>query len=229
MKQIKFKKLLKTLKTDFKLEFLLSLIPISALIWAVWQIMILSKYNAVALFSWSQVFSDTAILIMLILAFAVWYFTKELFEELSPTKTEKIRWFMFINYSIFLLIILISFLKFANLYFVALIFFFLIWYTTSIFSKVGTTEKKINWKYWIFIFPTLPLIILLGFFIMLYKFFGMWYSYLYKNIQVKVNEEYIPVNYMNDKFIIYWEWKVLPNNWNNEFLIKKIPGLNEWK
>lgn len=224
MKQIKFTKLLKTLKTDFKLEFLLSLIPISALIWAVWQIMILSKYNAVALFSWSQVFSDTAILMLLILSFAVWYFTKELFEELSPNKTEKFRLFMFINYSIFLLISLISFLKFANLYFVALAFLFLIWYTTSIFSRVGTTEKKINWKDWVFIFPTLPLTILLAVFMILYFFFGMWYSYLYKNIEVKVNEEYIPVNYMNDKFIIYWEGKVLPNNWNNEFQIKEIPG-----
>lgn len=224
MKQTKLKKILKTLKTDFKLEFLLALLPISALVWIIGQVTILSKYNAVVFFSWSQVFSDTAILIMLIVAFAVWYFIKELFDTLSPSKTEKFRWFMFIVYSIFLIILFISLFKFTNLYFVALSFFYLIWYTTSIFSKVWTPAKKIDWKYWIFIFPTLPLTILLAVFIMLYGFFGMWYSYLYKNIEVKVNEEHIPVNYMNDKFIIYWEGKVLPNNWNNEFQIKEIPG-----
>lgn len=226
MKQIKFNKLLKTLKTDFKLEFWIALFPISAIVWIIWQIIILSKYNAVALFSWSQVFSDSAILIMLVLSFAIWYISKDLFYKLSPTKTEKFRGFMFIIYTIFLILFIIPLFKFVNLYFATLSFFFLIWYITSITSNIWKSKKKFDEKYWIFVVPTIPLIIILAMFIVAYWFLGMWYSYLYKNIEVKVNWEYIPVNYMNDKFIIYWEWKVLPNNWDKEFLIKKIHGSN---
>lgn len=222
MKQIKFKKLIKILKTDFKLEFLLSLLPISVLVWIIWQVTILSKYNAVVFFSWSQVFSDTAILLMLVLAFGIWYFVKELFYELSPSRTEKLRWFMFIIYSIFLIVILMSIFKFTNIYFMALSLFFLFWYSISSLYKLWIQDKKINEKYWIFIFPSLPLVIFLLSFTLLYSFFALWYSYLYKNIEVKVNTGYAQVNYMNDKFIIYWEGKILPNNWYNEFQIKRI-------
>ena len=54
-----------------------------------------------------------------------------------------------------------------------------------------------------------------------------WYSNIYKNIEIKLDNMSYQVKYMNDKYIIYWTWEILSNNEDIKFIINWTEGLNK--
>lgn len=224
---MKLNKILKSLKKESKITFWLSLLPITLLVGILWQITILSKYNAVVFFSWWQVLNDTAILMLLIVAYFLWYFTYNFFKTLKPTLWEKWRGFLFIIYSFLLLSLIIYIFWIYNIYYVWIFLIYILWYLQSILNwTINNNDKKnLNMKYWIFIIPSISLYLIYLIFSILLCFSILVYHFLYTNIEIKMDNINHQINYINDKYIIYSSWsvtKIIPNDWKNEFIIKDM-------
>ena len=168
---MKLKTLSKKIKKDLKSTHLLAIIPLTALIWIIWQVTMLSKYNAVAFFSWTQVFSDSAILMLLIIAYFSWLFSNFIFKDLKPNFYEKFRWFMFIVYFIFIFLFLAYLIKYDNIYFLALPAMYIFWYVTPYLDIWAKKISKKSVDKYIFIFPTSILTIVIAGYLVLISFF----------------------------------------------------------
>lgn len=198
------------------------ILPISALIGILWQVTILSKYNAVVFFSWSQVFVDTALMFLPIISFISGLLSYIIYcNVLKPKWKEKWIAFIFIIFSIILFALILWLIWYINLYLFNLCFFFLFGYITNFaFITSGIWEKMDPEKY-SFLFPSAILGLVLAAGIVITSFFNIWYNHLYSNIQIQIESKKYKVQYMNDKYIIYSDGKVIPNNDSVKFVISK--------
>ncbi|EKD44714.1 MAG: hypothetical protein ACD_71C00032G0002 [uncultured bacterium (gcode 4)] len=224
---MKINKIVKYLKEKVNLGYWFSItLSTTLLIWILWQIIILSKFNAIVFFSWSQIFSDTAILFIPVLALFSGHFSYKFLNKFKIVLTVKARSFLFLIEIIFILwVVYITLCQYlvttVNLYFLNLTVFFLFWFLLSIFDK-KVEEKKVDFDKWIFAFPALVLSLVLLLFLILLWIFNILYHYIYTNIYVNIDNTQYKVQYMNDKYIIYWSWNVIPNDWKNRFVVKDI-------
>jgi hypothetical protein len=219
---MKLKKIHKFIKQKLKLDYwMLFLIPITAFIWIVAQIWILSQYNAVALFSWWQVFSDSAIILPLILSLITWYISYLIFLKLKPNKLDNTLAIFYLFVFGLVSIIILSLISVKNIYLLGLFIFFFFWYISSIINSidVGQKSNKEIWKYiipwWIYIF----------FFMLFVVIFWMWWVMLWfinQGLEIQIDWTEYDIQYMNDKYIIYWEWEVLKIEGSN-YKIKLLP------
>lgn len=221
---MKLHKILKSIKKESKITFWLSLLPITLLVGILWQIAILSKYNAIVFFSWWQVLNDTAIVMLLIISYIWWYFSYNFFKTFKPNLPEKWRGFLFIIYSFFLITIIFYFLWIFNIYLIWIFIFYIFWYFQSILDWTIKNNENVNFnlKYWIFIISSIPLYIIYLLFILILCFSILVYNFIYQNIEIKIEKINYKINYMNDKYIIYSSWsetKIIPNDWKNDFII----------
>lgn len=228
------KELIKTLENEFNLNFFIKVaLPFSLLIWILWQIIILSRFNSVVLFSWGQVFTDTTILVIPLTVFIIWYNSFNIlkrFYAFNISCWHKILWLISILFYIFIFLglILDIFLKY-NYYLIIMCFSYLVWYICYLIwafdydskpSKSKNIEKtRIILSY---LFPFIIIIFISSLSVALYWLFNMQYTLLYNNIKIKINNIDYKVEYMNDKYVIYLTWsdiKVAHNNDENEILI----------
>jgi len=219
---MKLKKIHKYVKEKLKLDYwMLFLIPITAFIWIVAQIWILSQYNAVALFSWEQVFSDSAVILPLLLSLITWYVSHQIFLKLKPSKFDNALAIFYLFTFGFVSIIILSLVSINNIYLLGLFIFYFFWYISSIINNIniGWKSNKEMWKYiipgWIYIF----------YFSLFVVVFGLWWIMLWfinQGLKININWTEYDIQYMNDKYIIYWEREVLKIEGNN-YKIKLIP------
>lgn len=229
---MKIKTIIKKLEKEFKISFWLSLLPVILVVWIVSQLFILTSYNAVIFFSWGQVLNDTIILSLLVWAFIWWYLSHDLFLKFNPSFCEKWRGFLFIIYIWFLVSVVLGlilhFTGSFNYYIVWILLFYLLWYVSYFSLKFwqSQSDQKLDEKYWIFLVPSVYLIIYLLIFTLLFCWVKVLNSFIFKNTQVIINEQTYKVNYMNDKYIFYWVWtkiKIIPNDGKYEFVVKNMP------
>ncbi|EKD65814.1 MAG: hypothetical protein ACD_49C00083G0001 [uncultured bacterium (gcode 4)] len=220
------KKILKLLKDKKKLIYWLKIIlPITLLIWILWQIVILSKYNAIALFSWSQIFSDTVILFLPLLSGFAWYFSLKILDMIDWVNNKiKIYSLLFILFIIIIYSFIMGILSYYNyipfnFYLNSLNILFVSWAIFSFNSTLKIDKDNKTSDKFLFIFPSLILILITLSFTIILWLFGILYSYVYRNIKIEISNKQYEIQYMNDKYIIYWSWKITPNDWKNKFII----------
>ena len=210
-------KTLKKLKKKYHLDLLLKLlVPLAAIIWILGQITMLSKYNAIALFSWSQVFSDTSILLLQIISFFIGLWASLTFKKFKISKLAKFFGFISILVCFFLTFIVLEIMKWDNVYLQSILFIYIIWYITPFFNI------KDNWKQsqkWLFLLPSLVLSLIFIGCICLFSILNIFYSYVFNTIDIEIDNKTYPVHYMNDRYIIYWENKVTSNNGTYDFIL----------
>lgn len=218
---MKLKKIHKFVKQRLKLDYwMIFLIPTTAFIWIVAQIWILSQYNAVSLFSWEQVFSDSAIILPLVLSVITWYVSHQIFLKLKPNKFDSVLAIFYLLVFGFVSLIILSLVSINNLYLLGLFIFYFFWYISSIINhiNVGWKSNKEIWKYiipgWIYIF----------YFSLFVVVFWLWVLMLWfinQGLDIQINWTEYDIKYMNDKYIIYWEWEVVKVE-NNDYKIKLL-------
>lgn len=210
-------KTLKKLKKKYHLDLLLKLVvPFAAIIWILWQIAMLSKYNAIGLFSWSQVFSDTSILLWQIISFSIGLWASIVFKDFKISKWAKFSWFLSILICFFLTFIVLGIMKWDNVYLQSMLFIYIVWYITPFFNF------KDNWKHskkWVFLLPSLVLFIIFVACVCIFSLLGIFYWYVFNTIDIEIENNTYPVHYMNDRYIIYWENKVTSNNGTYNFIL----------
>lgn len=221
---MKIKNIKKYIKDEIEPHYWLTvLLPLMLIIWILWQVVMLSKYNAIAFFSWSQIFSDTAILFIPLLSFLFGFISIKALKGFDKTDWKIIlRSVMFIVY----ITIIIAALSWVLIYFkinvlsyyiVSLFSSFLLWAMTwAVESK--NKAKEFDDK-WLFLLPSASLGLVVLPFILIYSLFTLLYSYIYMNVDVKIKDKQYKVEYMNDKYIIYWSWNVISNDWKYEFKV----------
>jgi len=221
---MKHQKILKFLKKESKIAFLLSLLPITLLVGILWQIAILSKYNAIVFFSWWQVLNDTSILMLQVIVFFLWVLSAYIYFLIKPSKTEKwISWIILFFFFVFA--VWISLWFFQNIYIFSIIASFFFWYFSYVMTFIIWDKWKHPWKNDNYFIPIIFSIFILTIVLLFWFIFNYFYSCLYQNIEIKINNQKHTINYMNDKYILYSSWseiKIVPNDWRNEFIIKDI-------
>lgn len=226
---MKLSKIIKILEKEFKIKFWISLLPITLLIWIISQLLIITQYNAIMFFSWWQVLNDTIIFSLLVLALILWYLSHDLFLKFKPNIWEKWRWGLFIFYILFLSFFILWFIAyFTNsfyYYITWIILFYFVWYILYLSFQFWKSkwDKKLDEKYWIFLLPSLYLIMYLLVFTILFSWVKMLNNFIYQNIEIKINDQNHKINYMNDKYIFYSSWseiKIIPYDGKYEFIIK---------
>lgn len=219
---MKLQKILKSIKKESKLTFLLSFLPITLLVGILWQIAILSKYNSVLFFSWWQVLNDTAILMLQVIVFFLWVLSAYFFYFIKPKKVEKFfSLVLLFIFFVFSWIIIVLFLK--NVYIYWLISSYLLWYLSYVITFIVWNKWRNIGKNDNYIIPVIFNVLVLSIILLFWFILNYFYSFLYQNIELKTNNENHQINYMNDKYIIYSSWsetKIIPNDWKNEFIIK---------
>jgi len=219
---MKLQKILKSIKKESKLTFLLSFLPITLLVGILWQIAILSKYNSVLFFSWWQVLNDTAILMLQVIVFFLWVLSAYFFYFIKPKKVEKFfSLVLLFIFFVFSWIIIVLFLK--NVYIYWLISSYLLWYLSYVITFIVWNKWRHIGKNDNYIIPVIFNVLVLSIILLFWFILNYFYSFLYQNIELKTNNENHQINYMNDKYIIYSSWsetKIIPNDWKNEFIIK---------
>lgn len=220
---MQLQKILTLLKEESKITFWLSLLPITLLVGILWQIAILSKYNAIAFFSWWQVLNDTAILIPQLIVSFLWVLSAYIYYLVNTTKKEKwISWMILFLFSI--IISSINSWFFENNYLNCFIYSFMLWYFSYVIVKIIWNKWNEQEKYDNYIIPTIMVIFVLLVVFLFWRILNYFYSFLYQNIEIKLDKNY-QINYINDKYIFYSSWsetKVIPNDWKNEFIINKL-------
>lgn len=238
---MKLKKKFKLFKKESKITFWLSLLPITLLVGVLWQIAILSKYNALVFFSWWQVLNDTSILMLQVIVFFLWVISAYIYSLIKPSKTEKwISWIILFFFCIIVLSITIWFLK--NIYIFSIIVLFLLWYFSYMFNFLVWDRWKHPGKNDNYVIPVIFNLLVLLIVFLIWWMLNYFYSFLYQNIEIKVQNtstwttltwsniwfKSYEVKYMNDKYILYSSWsevKIIPNDGKNEFIIKDINPL----
>lgn len=233
---MKLNKIFKKFKKEWKITFLLSLLPITLLVGILWQIAILSKYNALVFFSWWQVLNDTAILMLQVIVFFLWVLSAYVYYLIKTTKIEK--WCSWIILFLFFSIVWwISIWFFKNIYITSIITSFFLGYFAYVTTFIVWDRWKHPGKNDNYIIPIIFNILILLIVLLFWFILNHFYSFLYQNIEIKIintnqevliwtwnktNETNYKINYMNDKYIIYSSWsetKIIPNDWKNEFII----------
>ena len=243
---MKLHKLLKSLKKESKITFWLSLLPITLLVGILWQIAILSKYNALVFFSWWQVLNDTAILLLPVIFLFISLLLVDIFVyilNLNPIWLLK-KFFISIINSLLILIILwllrIIPENLFNYYFMLNWFYYIFWLFLYILVPFNDKKEKISictkFRYFyidlknyiknkkeerlsklVFFLPIIAFIFIFAIIFFLSSLCSIWYKNLYEWTKININWNEIKVNYMNDKYIIYSSWSET----------KIIP--NDWK
>lgn len=217
--------LLKSMKThSYVLQYFIAIFPIFLVIWILWQITMLSKYNAISFFSWGQILSDTAILLPQVIVLILWFLSAYIYFLFETSKKEKSISFILL-FLFFSVIWWITSGVLKNSYLTSFICSFFLWYLCYIMSFIvwdkWAQESKNDNYYMPIILKIWVLVIIILFWLILSYF----YSFLYKNIDIKIQDKNYEVNYMNDKYIFYSNWseiKIIPNDGKNEFIIKDI-------
>lgn len=224
---MKLQKKFKLFKKESKITFWLSLLPITLLIGILWQIAILSKYNAIVFFSWWQVLNDTSILMLQVIVFFLWVLSAYIYSLIKPSKIEKwISWIILFFFCIIVLSITILFLK--NIYIFSIIILFLLWYFSYMFNFLVWNRWKHPGKNDNYVIPVILNLLVLLIVFLIWWMLNYFFSFLYKNIEIKVQDKNHTINYINDKYILYSSWsevKIIPNDGKNEFIIKDIKPL----
>lgn len=218
-------KLLKSMKShSYLLQYFVAIFPIFLVFGVLWQITMLSKYNAIVFFSWGQVLNDTSALLPQFIILILWSLSAYIYYLINISEKEKWGsiWLLCLFFGIFLWIIL-WILK--NSYLSSFICSFFLWYLSYVtiflvWDKWKKTHKNENYY-----MPVILMILVLAIVLLFWSILSYFYSFLYQNIEIKINSQNNKINYMNDKYIFYSSWeeiKIIPNDWENEFIIKDI-------
>lgn len=187
--------------------------PLLLILWALWQTMMLSNYNALVLFSWTQVFNDTVIIFIPFLMGGIWYYLWLIDCWYYPS----IKWHVWrlvsIVVSIILCILVCAYIFPKNNLWLLLLSWFmsLLWSFYSIFipwnSKINIIKNNAirNWLRPVILIPIILLLLPT-----LHNFFPRIYLFFYNNLEIQTNTGNEKIRYMNDKYIIYGSWKILP-------------------
>lgn len=220
-----FSKFLKSMKThSYLLQYLVAIFPIFLVFWILWQITMLSKYNAISFFSWGQVLNDTSVLLLPVIVLFLWTFSSYIYFSIKTTKKEK-TWSLVILFLFFIVVWSIFSWIFRNNYFTSFICSFFLWYLCYIVNILMKDRWKNPSKNDNYIIPMIMNLFVLLVIFLFWFVLNYFYSFLYKNIEVKIDNEIHKINYMNDKYIFYSIWsevKIIPNDGKNEFIIKNL-------
>lgn len=217
-------------KKDNWIRIILTIIPITLMVWTIGQVMILSKYNGLILFSWTQVINDTVLLIIPIMFGWVGIF----FYSLASSKHGF--WFnawktilaLIIG---FIFIVLVQLFIWKNPYLLLLFSTFLL----GILSYVAYTSgcdsgtKEVSDGIFDLMIPSVWIIGLILIFMVLFWVSSILYSGLYKDIKIEIKDPaslsgaliHEDVKYMNDKYIIYWSGNVMLNSGINKIVLSQ--------
>lgn len=207
-----------TIEEDFfeKFRKILPFLPITLLAGISTQLILLTKYNALILFSWGQVINDTVLLCIPFSIMAAWaYFWQTDSDYTSTKKKMVIRFFT----TIFIGIVLVSLTNLILpkawavpqylffMYMAGLGYFHLL---KSSNHKPAELNKRNFWR---------PL----GMLLCILLIFGLLFFYLDKIYSFFIKDAYIEtegwsrekIQYVNDKYIIYGSGSVLTKNDKN--------------
>lgn len=209
-------------------------LPILLGIWILWQVLALLQYNALSLFSWTQVINDTTMLLVPFSMGVLWFFLGKndkhvnfwFFISLTRALITLLVWWM----GFAILVIIIGLIGFPiqsinyKIYAILLIFYCIGLIVSFFVDLVDKNKKEPIKNHFIrnFFRPIVPFPLIL---ILLVTLIFWWlgvYAYIYEWVNIRLHGETKnqQILYMNDKYILYGTGQFVINNPEYVTLIK---------